>query len=241
MLQIHIIPALSDNYVYLLRDSVTGKTAAIDPSEAASVGEFLQQNDWPLDYIWNTHHHWDHTGGNLLLKQQTGCQVVGFEGDAHRIPEIDHIVADNAIITLGECKAHVLYIPGHTLGHVAYWFADDNALFCGDTLFSLGCGRLFEGSPEQMFSSLQKLAALPADTRVFCGHEYTLANATFALTCEPENQALLARFEHAKALRALHQPTLPSTIRIEREANPFLRVENVEKFAEIRKRKDNFS
>lgn len=240
MLTIHIIPALKDNYIYLLRDEATGHTAVIDPSEAKPVLEVLKQKGWKLHYIWNTHHHWDHTGGNLALKQQTGCKIIGFVGDKHRLPGIDQIVADGEDLALGESVAKILFIPGHTLGHIAYWFEKDNALFCGDTLFSLGCGRLFEGTPEQMYTSLQKLAALPEETRVYCGHEYTVTNARFALSVDPDNQALQSHYTYALEKDQRHQPTLPSTIGIERTLNPFLRVKNAKEFAILRKDKDNF-
>lgn len=240
MLSIQLIPLLTDNYAYLLRDEATKKTAVVDPSEAKPILELLKQKGLQLDYVLSTHHHWDHTGGNKALKQETGCQVVGYAGDAERIPGIDIQLEDNVTFSLGESMAKVLFIPGHTLGHIAYWFEADKAVFCGDTLFSLGCGRLFEGTPEQMHESLQRLAALPGDTQVYCGHEYTVDNAKFALTCEPENKALPERYAEASALREKRQPTIPSTIEMELAANPFLRVKNAGEFAKVRARKDNF-
>lgn len=254
MLDITIIPALKDNYIYLLRDTESEKTAVIDPSEAKPVLSILKERQWTLDYVLNTHHHWDHTGGNLALKKATGCTIVGFEGDTERIPGIDEKLVDKSYFHLGQSKAQIFFIPGHTLGHIAYWFVDDKALFSGDTLFSLGCGRLFEGTAEQMYHSLQTLAALPDDTRVYCGHEYTVANGNFALMLEPHNTTLQAYYAQANQLRKQGKPTIPSTMALERAANPFLRPESSEirqylhlenhdpitVFAAIRQQKDHF-
>lgn len=255
MLDIILVPALKDNYAYLLRDQESGQVAVIDPSEAEPVLAALEQRKWPLHYVLNTHHHWDHTGGNLALQKTTGCRIAGFTGDAHRIPGMNIALEENGRFLLGASEARILFIPGHTLGHIAYWFEADKALFCGDTLFSLGCGRLFEGTPQQMHQSLQKLAALPGDTRVFCGHEYTVANGDFALTLEPGNAALREYYDQAVALRQQEKFTIPSTMALECAANPFLRterieirknlhlenVDNVDVFAAIRQRKDHFT
>ena len=189
MLTIHIIDMLhvQDNYNFLVRDEATGKTAVIDPSEAKGVLDALAEKRWTLDYILNTHHHWDHTNGNVKLKRETGCQVGGYRADAARIPAIDVMIDEDEPFALGESHAHILTVPGHVDGHIAYYFAKDRALFCGDTLFAMGCGRLFEGTAAQMHQSLQKLAALPDDTRVFCAHEYTIPNGRFARSVEPDN------------------------------------------------------
>ncbi len=252
--QIQQIAVLRDNYVYLLRDEATGACAAVDPSVAEPVLAALDRLGWTLTHILNTHHHHDHTGGNLELKQATGCTVVGNARDAARIPGIDVRVADGEVIALGTAQARVLDVSGHTIGHIAYWFEDAGALFCGDTLFSLGCGRLFEGTPSQMWASLSRLRELPPEVRVYCGHEYTESNARFALQIDPDNPSLRRRAEEVKRLRAKGLPTVPSVLGEERAANPFLRADDallqqaaglagddpVAAFAEIRRRKDAF-
>jgi hydroxyacylglutathione hydrolase len=247
------IPVLRDNYVYLLRDPVADKTAVVDPAEAAPVLRTLAETGWRLTHILNTHHHADHVGGNLELKQATGCTIVGPRADRERIPGIDVEVGDGETYTLGSHTARIFDVPGHTRGHIAYWFPSAAALFCGDTLFIMGCGRLFEGTPEQMWRSLSKLRALPPETRIYCAHEYTQSNARFALSVEPENAALVARARHVDELRAQGQPTVPGTLAEEIATNPFLRVDRPElqraagtlgdavaTFATIRRRKDNF-
>jgi hydroxyacylglutathione hydrolase len=253
-LQIELIPVLRDNYVYLIFDPATRACAAVDPSVAPPVLTALARLDWRLTHILNTHHHHDHVGGNVELKAVTGCTIVGHGRDAHRIPGMDVAVEDGGRIAIGSIQAHVIDVSGHTLGHIAYWFADHAAVFCGDTLFSLGCGRLFEGTPAMMWASLCRLRALPDETRVYCGHEYTESNARFALTLDPGNSALQARAEEVRALRARDLPTVPSSIGVERAANPFLRAhmpelqravgagkgDTIATFAEIRRRKDSF-
>ncbi|BBK40182.1 hydroxyacylglutathione hydrolase [Allostella vacuolata] len=254
MLDIHRIPVLQDNYVWLVHDAATSATAVVDPAVAEPVEAALRQKGWRLTHILNTHHHGDHTGANLALKAAHGCTIVGPAADRARIPGIDVTVADGDRYRLGEAEAEVFDVPGHTRGHIAYWFADDQALFCGDTLFAMGCGRLFEGTPAQMWRSLGKLKGLPAATRVFCAHEYTQSNARFALTVDGGNRALVERAAEVDALRARGQPTVPSTIGLERATNPFLRADDpavaaavglsghnpVEVFAEVRRRKDSF-
>jgi hydroxyacylglutathione hydrolase len=253
-LQIEILPVLRDNYVYLARDAGSGSCAAVDPSVAEPVLKALDRLGWRLTHILNTHHHHDHTGGNIELKRATNCAIVGNRDDARRIPGIDIAIRDGEEFTLGEQKALVLDISGHTIGHIAYWFGEAKAVFCGDTLFSLGCGRLFEGTPRQMWSSLMRLRALPGETRVYCGHEYTESNARFALAIDADNPALRRRAEEVRMLRAESRPTLPTTIAAERTTNPFLRADDpalqravglegqdaVVAFAEIRRRKDVF-
>jgi len=254
MLTILQLPVLNDNYIYLIHDPVSGETAAVDPAVAQPVLDVLEQNSWRLTCILNTHHHGDHVGGNLELKQKIGCTVIGGLSDRNRIPGIDRGVAEGDVITLGKHSASVISTPGHTSGHVVYHFAGDNTLFCGDTLFVMGCGRLFEGTVEQMWHSLQKLKALPAATNIYCAHEYTQTNGRFALTVEPDNRELQQRMDVINQLRANHQPTVPSTIEQELATNPFFREDSlalqetinmvnkkpVEVFAEVRRLKDNF-
>ncbi|MDD4915067.1 MAG: hydroxyacylglutathione hydrolase [Methylococcales bacterium] len=255
MLDIITIPVLSDNYIYLLHESVTGETAVVDPAQAAPVMRILAKKGWRLDYIFNTHHHADHVGGNLQLKQQTGCKIIAAESDRQRIPGIDIGVNDGEQILLGERKIAILATPGHTSGHIVYYCAESQVLCCGDTLFSLGCGRLFEGSAEQMWQSLQKLKALPPATRLYCAHEYTQANGRFALTLEADNPTLMQRIAEVNALRKLNLPSLPSNIGLELATNPFLREHSpsirkslaipedasaTRVFAEIRRLKDHF-
>ena len=254
ILEIALVPCLKDNYAYLLRDPATGAVGVVDPSEAAPVEAALSAHGWTLTHILNTHHHWDHTGGNPALKAATGAVVVGPKADRERIPLIDVAVDEGETFKLGQAEAQILFIPGHTRGHIAFWFPESKAVFCGDTLFAIGCGRTFEGTPQQMWSSLGKLKVLPADTRVYCGHEYTQANARFALTVEPENAALQSRARAVDAARAKGLPTIPSTIGEERATNPFFRADErsiaatvglagedaVAVFAEVRRRKDNF-
>ncbi|AEG01849.1 hydroxyacylglutathione hydrolase [Methylomonas methanica] len=223
MLTIACLSVLNDNYIYLLHDASAQKTAAVDPALAEPVLKMLKERGWQLDYIFNTHHHGDHVGGNLQLKQATGCKIVGAAADGARIPGIDIAVNEDEQIQLGSCNFKIINTPGHTLGHIVYYCAESHALFCGDTLFSLGCGRLFEGTAEQMWHSLQKLKALPGDTRIYCAHEYTQANGRFALTLEADNPDLQRRTREVAALREQNRPTLPSTIALELATNPFLR------------------
>lgn len=227
MLEIVQIPMLVDNYSYLLHDEVSGETAVVDPAEAEPVLQVLAQKDWQLDYIFNTHHHWDHIGGNDKLKRQTDCQIIGSQLDKLRIPYIDRTVTDGDIISLGEHKAHIMMTPGHTTGHIVYYFAEDNALFCGDTLFVMGCGRLFEGTAAELWHSLQKLKALPSETRIYCAHEYSETNGLFALTVEPDNFSLQNKMYQIRQLRHQHLATVPSTIAEELATNPFMRTDSI--------------
>lgn len=251
-LEIHQFPCLEDNYGYLVRDRASGVTAAVDTPSAEAIEAALAHKGWKLDFILNTHHHDDHAGGNLALKAHTGCRIVGPRADAARIPGIDVALGEGEQFALGTRRATVLDTPGHTRGHVVYVFAEDHAAFVGDTLFAMGCGRLFEGTPSQMWHSLGKLAALPDETRVYCAHEYTLKNAHFALTVDPTNPDLAERVAEVERLRAQGLPTVPSTIGRERRTNPFLRADApalraalgmvgagvVDVFAEIRRRRN---
>lgn len=253
-IDVHQIPVLSDNYIYLARDTASGACAVIDPALAEPVLDAAKELGWSITHILNTHHHSDHVGGNLEIKEATGCTIVGPKADAGRIPGIDSQVDDGDTYMLGEAEAKVFFVPGHTRGHIAYWFEGSDTLFSGDTLFALGCGRLFEGTPGQMWESLSKLRELPDATRIYCAHEYTQSNARFALTVEPDNAALIARAAAIDEARAKDQPTVPSTLGEERATNPFLRADQaslaagvglsgadpVAVFAEVRKRKDSF-
>jgi hydroxyacylglutathione hydrolase len=222
-LQIERVDCLRDNYVWLIRDSETGQTAVVDPAEFEPIRSRLFQLDWPLHFVVNTHHHADHVGANLRLQQAYGCVVVGSTDDAARIPGIEVVVREGEHWSLGKSVARVIDTPGHTLGHIAYWFGDSEALFCGDTLFALGCGRLFEGSAQQMWSSLSKLRNLPGQTRVYCAHEYTQANARFASHVDPYNKKLQKRICEIDWMRARNEATVPSLLQDELETNPFLR------------------
>jgi len=254
MLEIQQIPVLNDNYIYLIHDSLSKETAVIDPAVASPAIEILKENNWRLTYLLNTHHHSDHVGGNLELKQQTQCQIVGAAIDEHRIPGIDQKVQEGDTLKIGSYTIEIINCAGHTTGHIAFYIPEANALFCGDTLFAMGCGRLFEGSAEQMQHSLAKFSALPLNTQIYCAHEYTLANSRFALSVEPHNNDLLTSIEHIKKLTANKQATIPTTLEQELATNPFLRTSspeikeslampnasNLEIFTELRERKNSF-
>lgn len=227
-LQIELVPMLSDNYAYLIHDAASGATAILDPSEAQPALAAAQRRGWKISHILDTHHHNDHCGGNLGLKQATGAKVVGPAYDRDRIPGIDIAVDEASGFDFAGRRAEVLFIPGHTRGHIAFHFPAAQAVFCGDTLFSIGCGRMFEGTPAVMWPSLLKLRALPDDTRIYCGHEYTEANCRFALSVDPGNPALQARAAAVKQARAAGLPTIPSTLAAEKAANPFLRADDPE-------------
>ncbi len=228
MLEIIQIPVLNDNYIYIIHEPSSKKTAVVDPAVASPVLDVLKQKKWSLDYILNTHHHHDHIGANLELKKVTHCQIIAADADQHRIPGIDKTVKQNDEFMLGNEVFKVIETPGHTLGHIIFFFYKSDLLFCGDTLFSMGCGRLFEGSAEQMWHSLQKIKALPKQTKIFCTHEYTQDNGAFALSLEPKNQNLQLRVQQVKQLRAQNQPTIPSTLEQEIKTNPFLRENSIE-------------
>lgn len=253
-LEIAQFPCLEDNYGFLLHDPDAGLTAAIDTPDAEAILAGLRSRGWTLTHIFNTHHHADHAGGNLYLKDKTGCTIVGPRADAARIPGIDIGVGDGDTVEFGGRRIEVSDTPGHTRGHIVYYVPEARAAFVGDTLFAMGCGRLFEGSPEQMWSSLQKIMRWPPETRLYCAHEYTMANAAFALTVDPDNPALIARAREVAALRREGRPTVPTTLEQELATNPFLRAtspglkrtigldgaDEVSVFAETRARKDRF-
>ncbi len=250
----HQFNCLSDNFGVLLHDTATGRIASIDAPDAAPVEAALAHTGWTLTDILVTHHHGDHTAGIPALKKKYQCRVVASRADAGRIADVDETVGEGDIVRLGELSGRVLETPGHTAGHICYVFDSEKLAFVGDTLFSVGCGRVIEGTMEQMWHSLRKLRALPDDTAFFCGHEYTQANIRFARTIEPDNPDLQARAREVDALRAAGNPTLPSTIGAEKRTNCFLRADlpsvaasvglagrsAAEVFAEIRKRKNNF-
>ncbi len=253
-LQIHQIPVLQDNYVYLLHEPESRATGVVDPAVAKPVLAEAERLGWRITHILNTHHHGDHVGGNREIIEATGCHVVGARADRARIPGIAEEVGDGDRVMLGRAEAQVFFVPGHTSGHIAYWFPESNALFCGDTIFALGCGRLIEGTPAQMWPSLKKLRALPDETRVYCAHEYTEANFAFARTVEITNRALMDRGAAVIAARKRGERTVPSLMGEEKETNPFLRADSPELaaaigmqnddpvtvFAEVRGRKDRF-
>jgi hydroxyacylglutathione hydrolase len=250
--QTHLFPCLQDNYGVLLHDSATGATAAIDAPEAAAVEGALQATGWRLTDILVTHHHADHTGGIAALKERHRCRIVAPHAEATRIPLVDVTVREGETVSVGALAGQVYETPGHTAGHISYFFAPEKLAFVGDTLFSIGCGRVIEGTPEMMWGSLLKLRGLPDDTRIYCGHEYTQANIRFAKTIEPENALLTAREREVDKLRAGGKPTIPSMLGQEKAANPFLRADLPEVaksvglagqpawkvFAEIRERKN---
>ena len=252
--QTHLFSCLSDNYGVLIRDPASGAVASIDAPEAGTVEKALSDTGWKLTNILVTHHHADHTGGILALKQRYNCRVTAPRQEASRIPGVDATTGEGDVVKVGELSAQVLETPGHTSGHISYWFAADKLAFVGDTLFSIGCGRVIEGTMEMMWNSLVKLRGLPDQTQVYCGHEYTAANIKFARTIEPNNAALAAREKEVARLRAEGGFTIPTTIGAEKSANPFLRADVPEVaaavgisgkpaaqvFAEIRGRKDKF-
>jgi hydroxyacylglutathione hydrolase len=250
--EIVLIPCLSDNYAVLMHDDQSGTTVLVDAPDAATIRAALDTRGWRLTHILVTHHHSDHVAGVEELKAEYGARVIGPKAGAGKIPGLDTAVVEGDKVPVGPFTASVIATPGHTLDHVAFWFEDAGVLFSGDTLFALGCGRIFEGTPAGMWQSLAKLAALPDDTAVYCGHEYTQSNARFALTVDPENARLKARTEEIAALRAAGKPTVPTTIGLEKATNPFLRAGDpavaaavglagapaAEVFAEVRRRKD---
>ncbi|MEE9347723.1 MAG: hydroxyacylglutathione hydrolase [Robiginitomaculum sp.] len=253
-LKIKMFPCRSDNYGFLVHDPVSGQTASIDTPDPDVIMQEAQAAGWTLTHIFNTHHHFDHVGGNKAIKDALGVTIIGPRAEASKIPHIDIAVGEGDTAALGHHKAAVFDTPAHTLGHIAYHFADDAVIFVGDTLFALGCGRLFEGTPAMMWAAMQKFAALPDATQVYCAHEYTLSNAAFALSVDGANPALIDYVARAKALREKGLPTVPTTIGAEKAANPFMRADTpalrksvnmmeasaADVLGEIRRRKDAF-
>lgn len=253
-LEILTIPCLSDNYAYLAHDPKTGQTAAVDIPETGPILQALRDTGWTLSHVLITHHHADHIDGLPELLAAAPAQVIGASADAHRLPPLDVAVSEGDTIVIGDQTGRVIDVSGHTIGHIAIHFPQSNAVFTADSLMALGCGRVFEGTKPQMWSSLQKLSALPPETIVYSGHEYTQSNAKFALTVDPSNPALISRATAVEAARAKGQPTVPSTLAEELATNPFLRATDpaiqahlgmtgadpADVFAEIRTRKDCF-
>jgi hydroxyacylglutathione hydrolase len=238
LLNINIVNAFEDNYIFMLTCDVTGEVAVVDPGDAAVVMDFL--GDQKLAKIFITHHHHDHIGGVEKLVEKYGCDVIAFKGDQNRIPCITATVGEGDKVQVGHAQASVMSIPGHTTGHIGYYFADEKALFCGDTLFVAGCGRLFEGTADIMFNSMVKLNLLPDDTAVYCAHEYTLANLNFATHVAPDDIKIKESLKLASKKRQARKATVPSTIGVEKEHNVFLKAKTVQEFARFRQLKDNF-
>ena len=251
--EIHQFKCLSDNYGYLVHDKASGETAVIDTPDADVILKEAASKGWTITQIWNTHWHPDHTGGNLAIKSATGCVIIGPAGEEDKIPGLDRAVTEGSLVNLGARVANVIDVPGHTKGHITYHMPEETVAFVGDTVFALGCGRLFEGTATQMWDSISKIAALPDETALYCAHEYTASNARFALTIEPDNDDLQAYARRVADLRSKDLPTVPTSLHAEKLANPFLRAGNeklqaamghpgepVATFAEIRSRKDNF-
>jgi hydroxyacylglutathione hydrolase len=238
MLEIIRIPVLSDNYVWLVHEGSSGETMVVDPAVAPPVLAEAEHRGWKITQIWNTHWHPDHTGGNAEIKAATGCTITGPEAEAARIPTLDVRVKGGDVVRLGEVEARVIDVPAHTAGHIAYHFESEQVAFVGDTLFAMGCGRLFEGTAEQMYANMRKLEALGDEAAIYCAHEYTLSNGRFALTVEPDNIDLIARVNEVTAMRERGEATVPTTIALERATNPFMRAGSVEELAARRAAKD---
>jgi hydroxyacylglutathione hydrolase len=240
MIEVVCVPALSDNYVWVLHDAASGETVVVDPGEAEPVLAAADARGWTIGQIWNTHWHADHVGGNAAIKAATGCIVTGPAAEADRIATLDRTVSAGDQVAIGGYSAVVMAVPAHTAGHIAFHFEDPAMLFSGDVLFAMGCGRLFEGTPAQMHDALGRIAALPSDTQVYGAHEYSAANARFALVAEPDNGAIRARAAEIDRLRAAGAATLPTTVALERATNPFVRAGDVDTLARLRAAKDMF-
>ena len=239
-MKVQIIKCLQDNYSYLIIDETNLNACVVDPSESKPIIDFVEGNNINLKYILNTHHHFDHVGGNKELKKRYGSKVVGFKDDKDRIPEIDIMVEDNQILKEENFEAKIYHIPGHTTGHIAFHFFKEKKIFTGDTLFSLGCGRIFEGTYEQMFNSLNKIKELPKDTEIYCGHEYTLQNASFCLANDQTNLRLKEKITKIKKQLENNLPSIPTTLADEIECNIFLKAKDLKSFSKLRDLKDNF-
>ena len=239
-MRVEVIPCLQDNYSYLIIDKSNNSACVVDPSEAKPIINFVEKENINLKYILNTHHHFDHVGGNKNLKKKYNSVVIGYKDDAKRIPEIDILLEDNQIWKADNFEAKIMHIPGHTTGHICYHFFKEKLIFTGDTLFSLGCGKLFEGTYQDMFSSLNKIKKLSQDTKIYCGHEYTLQNSKFCIEYDPENIKLKNKIREIKKKLENNLPTIPSTLKDENECNIFLRAKDVESFSKLRDLKDIF-
>ncbi|MDC3125620.1 hydroxyacylglutathione hydrolase [Candidatus Pelagibacter sp.] len=239
-MKVEIISCLQDNYSYLIIDETNNLACVVDPSEAHPVMNYLKNKDINLKYILNTHHHFDHIGGNEELKKKYNALVVGYKHDSKRIPNIDILVDNNEIWEKDNFVAKIIHVPGHTKGHICFHFYNDKLLFTGDTLFSLGCGRIFEGTYEQMFSSLKQIKAMPLDTQIYCGHEYTLNNSKFCIKHDSENLNLQKKIHDIKKRLSNSLPTIPTTLKEELDCNIFLRAKDVQTFSKLRDLKDNF-
>ena len=239
-MKIEIIKCLQDNYSYLIIDETNNSACVIDPSEAKPIIKFLENNKIVLRYILNTHHHYDHVGGNIELKKKYNCEIIGFKGDKKRIPEIDTLVDDDQIWKKDNFEAKIFHVPGHTTGHIAFYFFKEKKIFTGDTLFSLGCGKLFEGTYEQMFNSLKKIKELPEETEIYCGHEYTLQNSNFCISQDPDNIRLKEKILEIKKKLADNLPSIPSLLSDELKCNIFLKAKDLKSFSKLRDLKDNF-
>jgi hydroxyacylglutathione hydrolase len=240
MIEIVRIPALSDNYIWLVHEPDSKETVVIDPAESEPVLAAAAERGWTITQIWNTHWHPDHVGGNAAIKAATGCTITGPAAEQDRIATLDEMVRGGDTVALGALRGEVIDVPAHTSGHIAYHLAQESVAFVGDTLFAMGCGRLFEGTPEQMFDNMQRLSALPGETRVYCAHEYTQANGRYALVAEPGNTAIIERMAEVDAMRARGEATVPTTIALERATNPFMRATSAAELAERRAAKDSF-
>ena len=238
-LAVSAVPVLNDNYVWLIADPDTGEAAAVDPSVAEPVLAAVEAAGWRLTQVLNTHWHPDHTGGNAGIKAATGCTITA-PAEAERVSKIDRVVSEGDRVEVAGAEATVWEIPAHTSGHIAYYFEDERMIFVGDTMFAMGCGRLFEGTPEQMYANMLRIGALPEDVRIYCGHEYTLSNARFAAEADPENAAVGERLAQVAQMRERGEITLPTTVAEERATNPFVRAGCVEEFARLRAAKDSF-
>ena len=239
-MRVEIIPCLQDNYSYLLIDDSNKSACVVDPGEATPIIKYLKNKNINLKYILNTHHHFDHIGGNKDLKKKFGSMVVGFKDDIDRIPEIDILLENNQIWKAENFIAKIIHIPGHTSGHICFHFIQEKLVFTGDTLFSLGCGRIFEGTYKEMFRSLKKIKSLPEETKIYCGHEYTFNNSKFCIAYDPKNLNLEKKIKIIKKKIRDGLPTVPSTIKDELECNIFLRADDVKSFSKLRDLKDNF-
>ena len=240
MLEIIRIAVLSDNYVWLVHEPNSQETMVVDPAVAEPVLAEAEKRGWKITQIWNTHWHPDHTGGNAAIKEATGCHITGPEAERERIPTLDSFVKEGDTVKLGEVTANVIDVPAHTAGHIAFHIPSENVAFVGDTLFAMGCGRLFEGTAEQMYDNMRKLEALPDATKIYCAHEYTQSNGEYALVAEPDNLALKERMAEVLTLRARGEATVPTTISQERATNPFMRAASAAELGARRTAKDNF-